>query len=405
MTNDRYAAPRVLTAAGRFSGPRSRAWDVTDRAAKLAAAGADIIQLGIGDPDFDTPAAISEAAVAALQAGRTHYSPFAGEPALRQAIAHRASEQHGLNVSPDQVVVFPGAQCALFATMLCLAEAGDEIILFEPAYTTYDAVARSGGARIVHVPLAADGGFQPDVRLVEAAVTEKTRAILVNTPGNPSGTVFDAGPLQGLVALCRRHGIWLVSDEVYWSLVYEGRHVSPLALAGGTEVSFVVNSLSKSHAMTGWRLGWTIAPRDLAHHLGDLAQGLLFGVTQFVQDAAVAALTQDLAEVAAMREIFKRRRDALCAGLAAIPGLKIHKPSGGMFLLVDVGDLGCDGAVFANALLDEAGVTVVPGFAFGDSTRDCVRIGFLRDVDVLEEAVRRIAAFVARRATGKGWAP
>ncbi len=401
MTHDQPAAPRVLTAAGRFSGPRSRAWDVTDRAAKLAAAGADIIQLGIGDPDFDTPAAISEAAVAALQAGRTHYSPFAGEPALREAIARRTSEQHGVEVSPDQVVVFPGAQCALFAIMLCLAEAGDDIILLEPAYTTYDAVAQSGGGRGARVPLAADNGFQPDVRRVEAAITEKTRAILMNTPGNPSGTVFDAAALQGLVELCRRHGIWLVSDEVYWSLVYEGRHVSPLALSGGAEVSFVVNSLSKSHAMTGWRLGWTIAPRDLAHHLGDLAQGLLFGVTQFVQDAAVVALTQELAEVEAMREIFRQRRDALCAGLAAISGLEIHQPSGGMFLLVDIGDLGCDGEVFANALLDEAGVAVVPGFAFGDSLRHCVRIGFLRDVEVLEEAVRRIAAFVASRATAE----
>jgi arginine:pyruvate transaminase len=405
MTGDRPAAPRVLTAAERFSGPRSRAWDVTDRAAKLARAGADIIQLGIGDPDFDTPGAICDAAVAALRAGRTHYSPFAGEPALRQAIARRASEQHGVEVSPDQVVVFPGAQCALFAVTLCLAEAGDEIILLEPAYTTYDAVAECGGGRGVRFPLTADGGFQPDVKLIEAAVTDKTRAILLNTPGNPSGTVYDAGALQGLVDLCRRHGIWLVSDEVYWSLIYEGRHVSPLALSGGTEVSFVINSLSKSHAMTGWRLGWTIAPRDVVHHLGDLAQALLFGVTQFVQDAAVTALTQDLAEVAAMREIFKERRDVLCAGFGAIPGLKLYEPSGGMFLLVDVSHFDNDGEAFATALLDEAGVAVVPGFAFGDSLRSCIRIGFLRDVAILEEAVRRIAAFVAHRAVAKGQAP
>ncbi len=388
---------KLSAAVRRFSGPGSKAWEVTNRAAALESTVEGIIQLGVGDPDFDTPAAIREAAIAALRAGRTHYSPIAGEPRLRERIASQASARHGKRIAPDQVVIFPGAQCALFATMLCLAERGDEVVLLEPAYATYDAVAQAGGATLVGVPLPAETGFALDVSRVAEALTSRTRVILLNSPGNPAGRLYRRADLGQLVALCRERGIWLVSDEVYWSLAFDGEHKSPLSEEGAEDFCFVVNSLSKSHAMTGWRIGWSIAPAARAGHLVDLAQCLLFGVNQFVQDAAAEALEREFPEVDEMTATFKRRRDVLCDGLAAIPSLDVHRPDAGMFLLLGVGRTGMDGATFAESLLDEVGVAVVPGFAFGGSVRDSVRIGFLRDEATLKEAVRRIASFVERR--------
>lgn len=391
----KHTNPRSLRAASRFSGRTARAFDLADRAYRLQDEGRDIIHLSIGDPDFDTPRPIVESAIESLNAGRTHYSPIPGEPGLRRAIAEHATRLYERDISPEQVVVFPGAQNALFATMLCLTEAGDEIILIEPAYTTYEAVAQAGGARPMRVPMLAEDGFQIDVSRIEPAITDRTRAILVNSPGNPSGTVFETSRLADLVSLCQRKGIWLVSDEVYWPYVFEGRHVSPISQPGGPETTFVINSLSKSHAMTGWRLGWTIAPSDVAHQLVDLAQCMLFGVNQFVQDAAVTALTSDLPEADRMRQAFRERRDRLCAGLENVPGLKAYAPAGGMFLLVDVSETGLDGLQFATQLLDNVGVSVVPGFGFGESLTNFVRVGYLSDTRVLEDAVERISRFMA----------
>ena len=391
------AEARSLPAARRFSGIGARAWQVSARARARAAEGREVIDLSIGDPDFDTPEAVTERAISALRAGRTHYTPSAGEPALRQAIAETATRDYGRPVAAEQVVVFPGAQNALFACFLCLAEAGDEVVLLEPLYATYEATARAGGADVVRVPLPAEAGFRLDLDAIAAAMTPRTKALLINSPGNPSGRVYDADSLAALAALCRDRGVWLVSDEVYWPLVFEGRWVSPFSLPAGRDITFAVNSLSKSHAMTGWRLGWVLAPPDLAHHLSDLAQALLFGVSQFVQDAAVTALSAPLPELEAQRRSFKARRDALCDGLAAIPGLEIHRPDGGMFLLVDVRATGLDGEAYAQALLEETGVALTPGFAFGPSLTGFVRAGFIRDIPVLEEAVRRIARFTADR--------
>jgi arginine:pyruvate transaminase len=392
--------PRSLDAASKFSGTAARAFDLADRAFKLQEEGREIIHLSIGDPDFDTPGAVIESAIESLTKGRTHYSPIPGEPALRRAIADHASQLYHQNVSPEQIVVFSGAQNALFATMLCLAEAGDEVILIEPTYTTYDAVARAGGACPVRVPLPAEDGFQIRISLIERAISDRTRVILINSPGNPSGTVFDPLQLAALVDMCKQNQIWLVSDEVYWSYVFEGEHASPFAQPGGPEMTFVINSLSKSHAMTGWRLGWTIAPSDVAHYLVDLAQCMLFGVNQFVQDAAVTALTRELPELGEMQQAFRKRRDCLCAGLQRIAGLKVHAPAGGMFLLVDVSATGLDGHGFAKRLLESAGVSVVPGFGFGESMKNFVRIGYLSDIDILEEAIKRIARFMGSHNRG-----
>ena len=385
---------KTLQPAERFSGIEARAFDLPDRAYEFEAQGRDIIHLSVGDPDFDTPVAIVESAIQSLRNGRTHYAPIPGQSDLRAAIAGQTSAQSGVAVDPDQVIVFSGAQNALFATMLSVAGSGDEVILCEPTYTTYQAVAKAGDANVVRVAATAEDGFQVDPNAIAAAITPNTRTILLNSPGNPSGTVLSRDHVQAIVDLCHENDIWLVSDEVYWPYVYEGEHVSPLSLSGGSDVTFVISSLSKSHAMTGWRVGWTIAPKPVAHQLVNVAQCMLFGVNQFVQDAAVTALTQPHPELAIMRDAFVRRRDRLYTGLSKIAGLRTHAPAGGMFLVVDVSEAGLDGAGFTERLLEEAGVSVVPGFGFGESMRNFVRIGFLCDEQILDAAVARIASFM-----------
>jgi arginine:pyruvate transaminase len=397
MQNIRDSNLKLAKLASRCSGPRSQAWNVTDRATELELVGADIIHLGVGDPDFATPQEIVDVAAAAMSSGRTHYAPIPGEAELRNQIAQCSEKQYGNRVDEDNVVVFPGAQCALFSVFLCLAEAGDEVIVLEPAYATYDAVVEAGGAKAVRVPLDPDSGFALDVARIRAAITPKTKAILLNSPGNPTGAVFERDAIAALVSLCREKSIWIVSDEVYSTMVFEGKHTSPYSEPGSDELVVVINSLSKSHAMTGWRIGWAIAPRKLAQALISLAQALLFGVSQFSQDAAAFALANDLESVRKMVATFNERRISFCDELSSISSLDTFRPAGGMFLLVGVGQLGMDGEQFANELLDEKGVAVVPGFAFGDSVRNFVRIGFLQDVSALSEAANRIREFAVMR--------
>lgn len=386
------SSPPYSPLTDKLSGRRSRAWDVTDRATLMDHDGHDIIHLGVGDPDFDTPPEIVDAAIASLRGGRTHYSPIGGEPPLLEAIAAAASRRYGLDIETDQVAVFPGAQCALFASMLCLSGRDDEVMLLEPFYATYEGVAHAGGASPVRVPLSPNSHFGLDIDQITDAITDKTRVILANSPGNPSGAVFSREAWNSLATLCQEKNIWLVSDEVYSEFVYDGEHVSPIGMARDNVV--LVNSLSKSHAMTGWRLGWSIAPAELTSHLNNLSQSLLFGVSQFTQDAATLALRESQADVLALKKELQVRRDLLCELLEDIDELVVHKPAGGMFVLVDVTATGSDGESFANGLLDHAGVAVVPGFAFGDSAKQFVRIGFLVNEARLREAGSRIAKFV-----------
>ncbi len=379
----------------RLSGPRARAWDVTDRAVEMERAGRNIIHLGVGDPDFDTPNSIIETAAASMRSQRTHYAPVPGETDLRQEIARLYSRQTGQHFDFGQVVVFPGAQAALFATMLCLAGPGDEVILLEPFYATYEGVACGGGAEFITVPLSPHSGYDLDVDRIAAVVSDRTRVILANSPGNPTGTVFSRARWVELAELCRKKNIWLISDEVYSDLIFEGEHFSPLCIPEARQNVVAVSSVSKSHAMTGWRLGWAIGPGTLARHLDTLSQSMVFGVSQFTQDAVTQALREPPDELEKIKATTRTRRDALCEALAQIDGLLVHKPAGGMFVMVDVSAVGCDGDEFANRLLDHSGVAVVPGSAFGDSAKNLVRIGYLTNSAELKKAADKIRDFVS----------
>ncbi len=382
----------VSSLTKRISGPSSEAWDVGDVASKRMLEGEDIIHLGVGDPDLDTPADVRQAMFDLVDAGQTHYSPLAGEYDLREAIAAHASDLYRERVHADNVVICNGAQGALFATFLTLTEAGDEVIVLEPSYAPYPAVVTAAGAKMVTVVLDKEEGYPLDLAKVKAAVTEKTRAILVNSPGNPSGAVFEQDALCELARFCHKRSIWLVSDEVYWSLCFESEHSSPYREKECRDSMIVVNSLSKSHAMTGWRLGWAIGPDHFIKSMTTLSQALYFGINQFVQKAAIVAL-QDKKTTGKFRALFRERRDALCQGLRACNHIDFAVPKGGMFVLLDVSRTGLSGKEFAEQLLDEENVAVVPGFGFGSSMTDTVRVGFLHEVPRLEEAAKRIARF------------
>ncbi len=379
----------------RVSGPRSKAWSIMDRAAALERQGRHVIHLSIGDTDFETPLAVKAAAETAMSSGRTHYSPLFGEQPLREAIARHESDRCGAKISPERVIVLPGAQCSLMAAFLCLTEHGDEVILLEPAYSTYDAVVQVGGASLKRFSLDRERSFALDVAALEATLGPDTQAILINSPNNPGGSIFDEETLKQLVSVCRERGIWIVSDEVYWSCTYDRPHCPLLSIDGAQEISVTVNSLSKSHAMTGWRLGWAIAPEELTTHMGNLAQCLLFGVSQFIQDAAVTALNETRSDTKEMMAELARRRDLVVERLADVADLRVIPPMGGMFVFIDVSATGLSGEEFAERLLDESGVAVIPGFAFGDSVAGFIRLGLTVDRDLLAEGTDRIRSFVA----------
>jgi arginine:pyruvate transaminase len=300
----------------RIAGEGARAWAVHFEAMRRRRAGEKVIVLSVGEPDFNTPPAIVAAAKASLDRGRTHYTEIVGDLALRAAIARRHGAQTGQTIGPENVVVVAGAQCALFAAALCLLDFGDEVIVPEPMYVTYEAVVGASGASMRPVALRPENRFRLQARDVVSALTARTRAVLINRPHNPTGAVIARAELEALAEICRRHDLWLISDEVYGSLVFEGEHVSPSSLPGMAERTVTIDSLSKSHAMTGWRLGWTIAPEALTKHLAHLSLCMLYGSPGFIQDAGIVALDQAHAELAEMRAAYRARGERLHRRLA-----------------------------------------------------------------------------------------
>ncbi|WP_328716191.1 pyridoxal phosphate-dependent aminotransferase [Halomonas elongata] len=374
----------------RIAGEGAAAWNIHYRALARLEAGENITVLSVGDPDFDTPTPIVESAVASLRDGATHYADVQGKHSLREAIVERY-RRHGVEADPERVIVMAGAQCGLYAVAQCLLDPGDEVIVPEPCYVTYEAVLRSTDATMVRIPLRSDAGFRLDAADIEAAITPRTRAIMLNSPHNPTGQLIDADTWHAIAELCRRHDLWLVSDEVYANLVFEGEHQCAAALPGLEDRSVVIDSLSKSHAMTGWRLGWVLGPRELIEHLGNLALSMLYGCPDFIQDAARDALTREIPELQAMHESYRARRDAVCAALADCPAVEVIPPAAGMFLMVDIRATGLSSQAFADRLLDEHGVSVLSGEAFGPSAAGFVRLSLTVDEARLTDACRRLA--------------
>jgi arginine:pyruvate transaminase len=387
----------------RLENEGSRAWEIHSAARAREDAGHDVIVLSIGDPDFATPKAVIDTTVEALRGGRTHYTYVEGGPEVRRAIADHHKRLTGVEVDPDCVVATFGAQGALYSALVCVAGPGDEVIVPEPMYATYDGTIGATGATMVRVPLRGDRRFHLDAADVERAVTPRTRALLLNTPHNPTGAVLSRAEVEAIGDVCRRHDLWLVCDEVYAALTYGVPHVSPSAIPAIADRVIVVSSLSKSHAMCGWRVGWVIGPKELAHHLYNLSLVIHYGLPTFVQDAVPVALAHDHDEVASMRETFRARRDLVVQRVRALPGLDCIQPEGSVFLMVDVRGSGLSSQAFAWRLLEEADVAALPADGFGPSGTGYLRWSLTVPTERLSQACDRLETFV--RGLRHGHAP
>ncbi|MDA0977378.1 MAG: pyridoxal phosphate-dependent aminotransferase [Proteobacteria bacterium] len=384
---------RFSQTATRLLAPDNRVWAVHDRAMKRLAAGEDIIVMSVGDPDLPTIAGAIALAVTSLYRGRTHYSPGMGEPELRRVIAEIESDASGRLTTPEEIIIFPGATNALFTVLACLLDKDDELIVTEPAYIGYRGLFAAVGAAVVAVPSLAGDGFRIDIDAIKAAATDRTRVLLLNTPGNPSGHVIPHRDLQALCEWALEQDIWLVCDEVYSMLTFETPFVSARKAAPVLDNIIIVDGLSKSHAMTGWRLGWVVAPLAAIPPLLEFTSATVFGCSQFVQDAAAFALKNDQTYIQSVRDEYRQRRDYALARIAAIRGITCVKPAAGMFMMMDVSETGMNGYDFAENLLDRAGVSVLPGGGFGSRTTGFVRLSLTQGEQVLKQAFDRIETF------------
>ncbi len=368
-------------------------WSVHTRALRERQAGEDVIVLSVGDPDFDTPPAITERAIEALREGHTHYTPAGGIRPLREAIAESEGRRLGRDVGINEVVVCAGAQNALYTAMRCIVDPGDEVILLSPPYTMFDGVVGSCGGTVATVPLQRENGFAIDFTKLEAAVSGNTRAILLNSPHNPSGAIAGPGEVARMADLCKANGLWLISDEVYADLCYDAEFVSPSTLPGMRERTVVIRSLSKSHAMSGWRIGWALAPEFLAEAMLDLLNHALYGSPGFIQHACVTALTADIGELEEMKNAYRARRDIVCDAFDPIPGVEVVRPASGLFCILDVSAFGTPTMKIAEELYAAEGVSILPGEAFGTEHDSWMRLALCQPEPAIRDAAARAARF------------
>ena len=382
-------------AINRMAVDTSTVWGVHDSAVARKAEGEDIILFSIGDPDLPTLDITVDHAVASLKAGRTHYSPGAGEIPLRQAVADIETKASGSATSIDQIVIHPGGTNAIFTTLSCFLNEGDEVIIPLPMYVGYQGLLAAIGAEVVPVPLDANDNFSLDLALVKKAFTAGTRVLFLNTPGNPGGNIITEEQLRELAAFCLERGVWIVCDEVYSMITFGTKHVSLLKAAQSLDNVVVIDALSKSHSMTGWRMGWTVSSADTARRILDFASGTVFGCCQFVQDAAAFALQNDEEYMRAIADEYRVRRDYALERIGRIAGLRANRPNAGMFIMLDVSRVADDGLVFAEGLLQQGGVSVLPGIAFGDISRRFVRLSLTHPVHIMSKAFDRIERYTS----------
>lgn len=374
--------------------PGGDSWAIYKQAQQMSAAGHDIVDLSIGEPDIPTPPSLIEDTCAALHAGRTGYSSGAGEAGLRKALAVRYSRSAGRGITSDQVLCFPGTQTALYAVMRGIAGPGDEVLVGDPMYATYASVIAASGASMVPVPLSADNGFRMRAADIAARITPHTTAIFLNTPHNPTGAVLTAQDIAEIGEVARAHDLWILSDEVYDEMLFDGASfTSPLANPDLADRVIVVASISKSHGAPGFRSGWAVASAAFCAKLLPLSEAMLFGNQPFIADATAKAIAAPSTVAPGMCQRFSARAERLAALLHAETKLRVHQPKAGMFALVNVAATGLNGADFAQSLLDEAGVCVMPGASFGTTLNDWVRVALTRPDAVFDQGCQRIVAF------------
>ncbi|MBX2854756.1 MAG: pyridoxal phosphate-dependent aminotransferase [Rhodobacteraceae bacterium] len=386
---------RYASITNRLADTGGAKWAVHVQGRALAAEGRPMIELTIGEPDQPPDPALIEICAEAMRSGRTRYSEGRGEDGLLTAIAARYDRRRP-GITPQNVVAVPGTQTALFAALLTLTEAGDEVLVGDPYYATYDGVIAASGARRVSVPLSAERGYRLSAQDLEAAVTSASRVVVLNTPHNPTGAVLTPRDIAEIGEVAQAHDLWIVSDEVYAELIYDRpsapAFVSPFDDPAIAERVVVASSISKSHAAPGFRSGWLVGPEEFCKRLLPIAEAMLFGNQPFIADMTTAALSSPSAVAKEMREAYGRRAELVAELLGASRVLKPHPPQAGMFIMIDISATGLDGEAFAWGLLDH-GVSAMPGASFGDSARSLIRLSLTAPDQQLTEACERILAY------------
>ena len=367
------------------------AFEVLAKAKALEKQGKDVVHLEIGEPDFDTPKNIKEAAIKAINSGYTHYGPSAGIPELREAIAQYISKTRGINVEADEVVVTPGAKPIMFFSILALVNPGEEVLYPNPGFPIYESVANFVGAKPVPIPLMEDNDFRMDPEYVKTKITRKTKMIILNSPENPTGGVLTKDDLK-VIADCisNRDDVFVLSDEIYSRIIYEGKHESIASLPGMKEKTILLDGFSKTYAMTGWRLGYGIMRKDIAQKVAQLQTNSNSCTCTFTQMAGVEALKGPQNEPERMDAEFKKRREVIVSGLNNIKGITCKKPRGAFYVFPNITGTGMNSRELGDYLLNEAGVAVLPGTSFGKYGEGYLRLSFANSVENIRKAIDRV---------------
>jgi aspartate aminotransferase len=373
------------------------AFEVLNRARELERQGKDIIHLEIGEPDFDTPENIIQSAIGALNAGWTHYGPSAGLPDLRKAIADEVSHSRGVRVQPEEVVVVPGGKPIIFFSILALVDEGDEVIYPNPGFPIYESMINYVGGRGVPIRLREDRDFRPDVNELEKLITERTRLIIINSPHNPTGGVLNKRDIEQIAHAIGGRNIFVLSDEIYSRLIFDGSHHSIVAEPGFKERTILLDGFSKSYAMTGWRMGYGVMRPDLAWQVARLMTNSNSCTASFSQVAGIEALRGDQSSVDHMREEFQRRRDMFVAGLNQTKGFSCRMPKGAFYVFPNITATGWKSKPLADALLEESGVACLSGTSFGEFGEGYLRFSIANSMENLSKALERIERWVSQK--------
>ena len=370
----------------------SDGWEILYKSRAMIAKGQDVLELTIGEHDIRTDPKILAAMHQSALGGHTGYASVPGTPELRRAVAARVQERTGVPTSHKNVLITPGGQAGLFAAILCATDPGDGVVHLDPYYATYPTSIRAASCVPMPIKTGPENDFQPSAADL-ATRPEGARAFLMNSPNNPTGNVYSTETMEAVAEYVQSNDLTLISDEVYDTQIWSGAHVSPRALPNMAERTIVIGSMSKSHAMTGSRIGWVIAPEGAIENMIDLATNTTYGVAGFVQDAALFALSQGEVFEEKIAASFKRRREIALSILQGFPNIPMIAPRGGMYLMLDVRKTGLSGIEFANRLLDERSIAVMPGESFGDSAAGHIRVAMTITDDRFGDALRGLCEY------------
>ncbi len=366
------------------------AFEVLAKAKALEAKGKEVVHLEIGEPDFDTPQNVIDAAIKAMNGGQTHYSPAAGVPALREALAEDMSRRRNIKINPSQIVVTPGGKPIMFFSILALVNEGDEVMYPNPGFPIYESVIDFVGAKSVPYPLREEKEFRFDVDEFMSLITDKTKMIILNSPQNPTGGILTKEDLEAVAKVAQEKNIYILSDEIYINIIYEGEHQTIAAIPGMQERTIILDGFSKTYAMTGWRLGYGAMPEALAEKVTQLQINSNSCTCTFSQYGAMEAVTGPQDEVFKMVAEFKKRRDVIVDGLNQIDGIGCLRPHGAFYVFPNVKELGIDGKKFSDFLLEKYGVAALSGTAFGKYGEGYLRFSYANSVENIEKALDRI---------------